>query len=234
MPIILPSEFSDGETAHAADPWVWLIEIQLQKPYRADPSTIVPSVLMRVSSYHSYFSWPPADPVVKWWDPFNFTFTPIEQTGDGDLPQMDLTIDNTARSLMRYLHAGDGLEGNYCKVYLVPLSAINIAYPNHVYQMWEFDISGALANDEAVTFRLEKANFFTKRTPQDRFIAARCRWNFGGDECGYVINAAAAYSTCAKTVTACALRGDDHVARGLIRLHPRRFGGFPGIPKQRS
>ena len=69
--------------------------------------------------------------------------------------------------------------------------------------------------------------------PQDRYVASRCRWEFGSGQCGYVVNAVAAYTTCPKTLSACIARGQDHAARGLPVLHPARFGGFPGIPRQR-
>ena len=49
----------------------------------------------------------------------------------------------------------------------------------------------------------------------------------------HIVNAVAAYTTCPKTLGACIARGQDHAARGLPVLHPARFGGFPGIPRQR-
>jgi phage-related protein len=134
---------------------------------------------------------------------------------------------------MRYMHEGEGLEGNYCKVWLVSESGLLLTHPNHEYQLWEFQVAGAYASNEAVTFRLERANFFSRTTPQDRFVAGRCRWEFGGRECGYVVNSAALYTTCPKTLAGCVARGADHANRGLPVLHPRRFGGFPGIPRQR-
>jgi phage-related protein len=97
---------------------------------------------------------------------------------------------------------------------------------------WLFQIAGCSATDEAVQFRLERANFFTRQAPQDRYSAPRCRWEFGGLECGYVINEVAAFVTCPKTLDACIARGQDHASRGLPVLHPGRFGGFPGIAAQ--
>jgi hypothetical protein len=72
-------------------------------------------------------------------------------------------------------------------------------------------------------------SFAPGQSPNDRDVASRCCWAFGSAECGYVINAAAAYTTCPKTLSACIARGQDHAARGLPVLHPARFGGFPGI-----
>jgi phage-related protein len=234
MPITLPASFDSREEPQSTDGYLWLVEVQLQRPYRFDPVTIIPALVLRACNYHEPIIWPISDPSGSvQWEPFNFEFSTIGSTQEGDLPSIQLTVDNTARVLMRHLHDGDGLEGNTVKMHLVPQSAISIAYPNHEEQFFEFDIASATANDEVVTFKLERANFFTRQSPQDRFSARRCRREFGGIACGYVQNALAAYTTCNKTVSDCELRGDDHVARGLPRLHPERFGGFPGIPKQR-
>lgn len=234
MPLTIPPLMqAELERPHGTSPSIWFVEIQCTKPYRSGPSTVVPSFVFRVTSYEAEVAWPASSPVGETWTPFVFTFSPIEQDQEGNLPQIDLTVDNTARHLMRYLHNGDGLEGNKVRVFLANANGLALAYPNHEYQLWEFDIAGASANDESVTFRLERANFFSKLAPQDRYVASRCRWEHGGSECGYPINAAAAFQTCSRTLSACADHGADELLRGLPVLHPRRFGGFPGIPTQR-
>lgn len=233
MPITLPASFRpEIERPHGQNPLVWFAEIEVTRPIKIG-ATVYPRNLFRITTHPSIVAWPVSSPTNDTWYPFNFTFTPIEQNQEGDLPQLDLSIDNTARTLMRYLHDGDGLEGNYVWLYCVPANGLGVAYPNHEYQKWELQVAGATANDEAITFRLERANFFNRMSPQDRFVSSRCRWEFGSAECGYLVNAAAAFTTCPKTVDACAARGADHYARGLPVLHPGRFGGFPGIPRQR-
>lgn len=233
MPITLASAFKTPiEQPHSADPLLWLVDLEISAAFKSGGS-VVPAVVLRVSSHSAEIQWPLDSPDEQTWYPYNFSFTPIEQNQEGDLPQIDLTVDNSARLLMRFLHAGDGMEGNRCTIYLVPLSAIATQWPNHVYQSWDLRIAGSWANEESVTFRLERANFFSRLAPQDRYVAARCRWAFGSPECGYIINAVAAYTSCPKTLAACIARGQDHASRRLPVLHPGRFGGFPGIPRQR-
>lgn len=233
MPAVMPPSFkAEIERPQGSNPFVWFLELEVAKPWMSG-DTVMPGVILRVCSHHQTLLWPAGSPGSETWYPFNFSFTPIEQNQEGDLPQLDLSVDNTARTLMRYLHDGEGLEGNNVKLIHVPANGLAIAHPNHEYKEWTFQIAGAIANDESVIFRLERANFFTRMSPQDRFIAASCRWEFGGPECGYIINDVAAYTTCPKTIDACKLRGLDHLSRGLAVLHPGRFGGFPGIPKQR-
>lgn len=233
MPLILPDSFDSKEEMHSADAYQWFVELQLQKAFRTPPSTITPAMLLRVCSHHESVTWPLSSPTAKVWEPFNFAISPMTTNQEGDLPTVQLTVDNVGRNLMLPLHEGNGLEGNYCHVYLVPRSGLSVAYPNHEYRLFQFQVASASADDEVVTFKLERANFFTRQVPQDRFSARRCRWGFGGDECGYVQNAVATYTDCDKTLAKCIERGQDHAARGLPVLHPRRFGGFPGIPKQR-
>jgi phage-related protein len=233
MPIVLPSSFvSEIEKPHGTQPLIWLVELEVARPAGSGAVT-TPGLIVRLCNYGSAITWPASAPSATTWNPLSFSFTQIEQTNEGDLPQLELTVDNTTKTLMRYLHAGEGLEGNYCTIYLVPQAGLSIAYPNHEYQRWDMTVAGAYATEEAIAFRLERANFFTRQSPQDRYVASRCRWEFGSGECGYVVNAVAAYTTCPKTLSACIARGQDHAARGLPVLHPARFGGFPGIPRQR-
>ena len=77
---------------------------------------------------------------------------------------------------------------------------------------------------------LEIPNLYRRQVPFDRYHPHRCRWRFGSNECGYVINAVAGFTTCTKDIAACVLRGDDMVSRNLPRLQPARFGAWPGIP----
>jgi phage-related protein len=167
------------------------------------------------------------------WEPFPFTFSPIEQTQEGDLSSIDLSVDNTARTLMRFLHDGHGLEGNRATLFLVYRNGLAITYPAHEFQRFDLEVQLAGATDEAVTFRLGMPNWFAIQSPSARYIPKKCRWQFGSPECGYVINEFAAFVRCSKLIDACVVRGDDMVARGLPAIHPGNFGGHPGIPTQR-
>jgi len=232
MPIVLPNSFASREDANSSEDYVWLVEVLLKKSTRVTPTLFTDNIVLRVCSDVEVITWPVSNPTAQTWSPFNFNISPITGNSEGDLPSLQLTVDNTGRVLMPTLHDGDALDGNAVVIYLVPRTALGIAYPSHEYQKWEFQIAGVQADDNQVTFKLERSNFFSKMCPQDRFVARRCRWAFGSTQCGYVINATAAYTTCEKTVTACRARGADHLARGLPVLHPGRYGGFPGIPKQ--
>lgn len=235
MPITLPSSFNSREEPNSSDDYLWFIEILVKKAARTSGPVYTAGLVFRICSDSQAHTWPVSNPTPPgaWaWQPFNFDISPVEQTEEGDLPSVQLSVDNTGRVLMPTLHSGDTLEGNPVTMYLVPRSALSIAYPNHQYQKFEFQIASVSADSESITFRLERANFFSRQAPQDRYVARRCRWQFGSDNCGYIINSLAAYTACKKTIADCTLRGADHESRGLAVVHPGRFGGFPGIPKQ--
>lgn len=167
--------------------------------------------------------------------PFPFAMGEIEADQEGNLPSIDISVDNTARTLMPTLHAAGGFEGNRASLILTHESQLLAPpFPNEVAIPFKFRISQALATQSAIQLKLESPQFFSQGIPRDRFVSKRCRWAFGGPECGYPITPFAAFTTCDGTIPACVERGDDEVARLLPRLHPRRYGGFPGIPQSRG
>lgn len=167
--------------------------------------------------------------------PFPFSMSEIEQSQDGDLPSLDLAIDNTARTLMVALHEAGGCVNNRATLTLTHSTQIaSPAYPSQSALVFDFRITQASASDGTVQLRLESPSYFQQTLPTSRYIAKRCRWGFGSPDCGYIITQFAGFTTCGKTIDDCVARGLDEAARGLLVLHPKRFGGFPGIPTQRT
>lgn len=226
----LPQSFKDViERPQASQPLLWLLELEI------DPgNAVLPPVLIRVCDGAEQLTWPVDDPDGRVWDPFPFTFTPVEQTQEGDLTEIDLSVDNTARLLMRWLHSGNGLEGNRATLYLVPKNGLAIAYPDHEYRRIDLEVAGAAANDESVTFRLARPNWFSISSPTDRYVPSRCRWQYGSDSCGYVLNEFAAFDRCSKRIEDCIERGLDLRARGLPEVLPDNYGGHPGVSRRRA
>ena len=206
---------------------VWLLELTLD---RGTEST--PPVIARLCDGNTELQWPLGDPATTTWYPFPFTFSPVEQTNEGDLTQVQVSIDNSTRMLMRWLHAGDGLEGNPAKLFLVPRAALAIAYPAHEFESIDLEVLSANAADEALSLRLGAPNWFSIASPSERHTP-KCKHPYGSSRCGYVLNAFAAFPTCPKTIDACAERGADMVARGLPDVLPGNFGGKLGLTRQR-
>jgi len=229
MPIPIPQSFKDTiERLHGSPGMLWLLEVTLDVG-----SDTVPPVIVRLCDDSEQIAWPVGDPDGRVWDPFTFQFTPVEQTEEGDLTAIDLTVDNTTRMLMRWLHDGNGLEGNPVRLYLVARNGLGIAHPNHEFRQFDLEIAGAAASYDVVTFRLSLPNWFEITSPTDRYIPSRCRWEFGGPECGYPVNEFAAFTSCPKTIGACIARGADLFVRGLPLVLPGNYGGHPGVSRQR-
>lgn len=224
MPTLPPLIQQATERPHGGE-YVLLWDVEVQKRTK----TVAPFVF-RMTSRAAPTVWPPTTGETFY--PFPFEMGEIEQDNEGNLPAVDLAIDNTTRALMRYLHEGQGFEGNRATLYITHADALSTSPAQHMEAV--FEVSSAVANDENIALRLALVNLNEKRLPQHRYVQAKCRRKFGGVECAYPITPTAAFDTCPKTVAACTARGDDEVARGLPRLHPRRFGGFPGIATQRT
>ena len=224
--LILPTEFAGFvERPHQDEPWLWLWELVLDEP--APPSAPTHA---RLTPYPQEIEWPPGSGKIYY--PTPMRHSPIEQSGEGQLPSIEITIDNTQRFLMRHLET---FEWDGKRATLTLVNRKSLATVPNAFLRWDFIIQSAVANRQSVGIRLEMPNFFERRVPNDRFNASRCRWiEFGGPECGYVINSAAAFKTCPRTLDACVQRGEDELNRGLPVLHPQRYGGFPGIPVQRN
>ena len=84
---------------------VWLLELTIDRG-----SETTPPVIARLCDGNQELQWPLGDPDTPTWYPFPFTFSPVEQTNEGDLTQVQVTIDNSTRMLMRWLHAGGGFD----------------------------------------------------------------------------------------------------------------------------
>lgn len=231
MPIVLPSTIkAEIERPHGTQPLLWLLELEVDQ---GGPG--VPPLILPLCDGKAPIVWPVGNPTTQTWYPFPFTFSPIEQTQEGDLVSIDLTIDNSTGMLMRWLHDGNGLEGNRATLWLVPTSGLAIAYPNHEFRgPLQLEVASAGANADAVTFRLAMPNWFNVSSPNERYVGEVCKHQFGSGECGYVINSFAAFSRCSKLLGACVVRGDDLVARGLPAVLPGNFGGHPGISRRRA
>jgi phage-related protein len=219
--IQLPSQLQEpSQNPYAADSLVWLWALVVELNEAPTPSTII-----RVTASDE-----PVEITGDTFYPYPIAQSEIQQTSEGDLPSVTLGFDNSGRWLMPYLDQYEGFIGRPATSYLV-----NAAAPSYT-SAWSLDwtISSAEATAETVTFRLEIPNPYRRRVPVDRYNPQLCRWAFGSPGCGYPINEAAAFTSCRKTLADCIARGEDEASRRIPVRHPRRFGGFRGVPTERS
>lgn len=222
MPVILPEALSDEiqKPRPAALVWCWQIDLQLNEP----PT---PSTRTRIVQYNEQIDLEGVGTFYPW---------PVQQSDlvedtEGNLPTLTLTLDNRTRFYAGFLLDLDGLIGNTARVWLASTLALRAQDAERL----DFRIRSAAMSSEAITLELRAEKLFDVRVPSERFESRRCRWadDFGGEECGYIVNDAAAYTSCSGTLEDCELRGLDEASRRLPVRHPRRWGGFQGIPFRR-
>jgi len=108
MPLVLPDAFDDAELPNGSEDYLWLVEVTLQKSNRTgtDPAAFTPPLVLRVCNNYEPIVWPVSNPLTQNWSPYSFAISPIESSSEGDLPVLQLQIDNTGRDLMATLQDG--------------------------------------------------------------------------------------------------------------------------------
>ena len=204
------------DKAHGSDPFIWLFTI----PLHVSGSL---NLVARLTTYNELVSITGLD-----WYPWPIEVSAIEESPE-DLPAITLSLANDGNLLTPYLEDpadARGLMGRNVQVALTTTADTSRQYVQGLR------IAGAQVDQDVVALRLEPPNYFARQIPQRRYNARRCRHVFGSEQCGYVINGAAAFTDCPKTLGACRARGDDMAARNLGRPQPQNFGGFPGLLEQ--
>lgn len=203
------------------NPWVALLEVEV-------PTS--PATRYRLAAN--------PEPIVfngQTYSPFPFTIGEIRTTGEGDIPVIDVTVQNASLVIGHAIDEYDGLTGQPARVLFV--NTADLLNPASVIAE-DATIQNASVSADAVTFTLSAYSLYQLPIPAQRYVARGCRWVFGSAECGYVIPTGATntvgggFNLCRKSLAQCRERGADEAARSVTVLHPKRFGGFPGIPRQ--
>lgn len=204
--------------------WAFLYEVQVSD-----------SEALRVTDYNADISY----------DGETYYAYPIERgavvlDSESSLNTLTVTVSNVGLIVMSYLESGS-LIGKNVRVTLINLASTAVA--DSVSD--DLEILSATADMEKAVLTLGMTNLLGMPFPRERSLRTRCRYlrEYGGGRCGYNTSlpnlVAATYpdfdpTTCDGTRDAengCRVHGENEVANGMARQHPRRFGGFPGIPK---
>ena len=216
-------------TAHArqlADqtPFIWLYDITVP----TDPPT-----RYRLTNYDRNVEYgAQQDGTPNIYQPFPIVQSPVTTTAEGDLPQIQLQVSNEGLTMRGLMEDYDGFIGAQIVIRLVHILELG-----NLTAALRFDgqILSAKATYDRVSFNVSALSLTQAVVPGQRYIRGHCRFRYGDTRCGYDLNnstLATAHPTCSKTLAACEERGEAEVAAGLLQLHPGRFGGWPGIPRQ--
>ena len=172
----------------------------------------------------------------KTYSPFPIGISGLDADAESTLPQPQVIVGNVTREVAVELEIGHVLDRT-CQIYLWSTQAGTAIDKG----LWR--IVRVAANLEAATFSLAQYGLLDCQVPSIRQERGRCPYVYGGPECLYpktLPNAISATnpdfdpSSCDLTLNGsngCRVHGTNEVANGRARLHPDRFGGFPGIPK---
>lgn len=158
---------------------------------------------------------------------FNFDIASIDESTDGQLPQVSITVSNVNRAVSQLLEPYGGGVGAQ-----VVLTVVNVAdLGGDPVQQFNWTVLQPVANDQIVTFTLGAPNPLLKPFPRGIYVKNRCGHTFNSPalqaalnidsmDCGYT----GGLTTCDKTLNG---------ANGC-RVHGNqgRFGGFPGLGGQ--
>lgn len=205
-------------------PFVWLYDIQV-------PTT--PPTRYRLTNYDKNVSYgADADGVPLVYQPFPIVQSPVSTNSEGDLPQIQLQVSNESLAMKAMMEDHDGMVGSAVVIKLVHL--LELGNPIAALR-FDGQILSTKSTYDRVTFNVSALSLTQSVLPGQRYIRGHCRFRYGDARCGYDLNnstLATAFPTCPKTLSACEDRGAAELAAGLLQLHPARFGGWPGIPRQ--
>lgn len=212
---------TEKNKVHNVTPWVWLFEVQVDA-----------TQAMRVAGHHSSVTHGGNSYV-----PFPIAVGPQSRDARGVLQQVEVVVSNLSREVVGYLEASKLLDQQ------VTIRLVHASNPANKVHESTYSILEATVTSKAATFLLGPYGLLKATFPAQRFMRTRCRWEYGLAGCAYDTTmpnlVAATYpnfdpSTCdlgLGTDNGCRVHGHNEVANGRPRLHPLRFGGFPGIPK---
>ena len=166
------------------------------------------------------------------YSPFPIMMETMEESGQGDLPYINVTVSNVEQVLNEYLERQNGLLDQAVTMKLI--NEANLADDAASITI-NLVIRETTVTETAVTFRLSHHPFFEIDMPHQRYYRGRCRWAFKSTQCGWS-QLTTDSDTCDKTLdgsNGCQAHGDITTADGGTANHPARFGGFPGIPRRR-
>lgn len=226
-------ELTDIQTERSrqlADPsgWIWLYDVEVPTE---------PPTRFRLTSHNT----PVEHGFDSNGDAFTYDPTPIVQgeiteSGEGDLPKLQLQVANESQFLRRLFEDYDGLVGQPVTIRLVHKDELGDPTAS---LRFDGQIVSAKVTAERVAWEVSALSAQQAVFPARRYQRLHCRHRHGGPECGYdLTNAtlAAAHPDCTKSLAACREHGTTELAvLGAAGVqHPQRFGGFPGIPRASS
>lgn len=146
------------------------------------------------------------------WTAFPFTLDDIEETNDGEIPEVTLQVSNVNRIVQSYVEQADG--GGKSPVWLRVVNSKLLAETTPLLE--EYFTATKVSCKEDYVYITLGMGYKKARRPIGRYMKNHCRNKYGGPKCGASTATMATYPTCDHTLTSCRQRGNSP-----------RFGGHP-------
>lgn len=212
MRTISPPLLQQMRKSETTEPWLFLYEITVN-----DDGDV-----FRFVNFAESVTWDG-----KTFAPFPVSHGEVRSDADGTLPALDVTVSNITQEVEQVMDENAGLTGRYVTIYLVHKD--QLAEPEPATSL-RLRVGSSTYDNRAATFKLVTPVLTNAAHPPARYMRTRCRWVYKSPECGYV----GTLATCDKTLsgpTGCVFHGEDDATNGRTVLHPKRFGGQPGIAR---
>jgi len=210
--------FTEKNLLATGGQWLWLYEIEVptDPPTRYRFTRNPEAVTFRTNVY----------------SPFPITHSVVKETDAGDLPTINLTVSNVSREIIGALELHGGLIDQPVRILLTHQEMLLTAKAVIEH---DFKILSTTATEEAVTANLGDISLYETFFPGQRMMRHYCRHHYRSSGCGYAVSTVNAHylSGCDKSLdgpNGCAVHGTSETNAGVAKIHPDRFGGFPGIP----
>lgn len=166
------------------------------------------------------------------WDPYPIGFDELVRDDDGGVSAISLSVSMAAGMAMKVMRANDMFRRHIVTMHLVHSAFLDNPAMKATVVTTVTDVS---ANWIAATLTLGAFDVVGFSVPQS-LATQRCRWTYRGFGCDFTGDPGnVELGACSKTLAACRRRGQWEIDNGLATsfadaLHPRRFGGLPGLP----
>ena len=215
MPRPLDPEIIAEKNKLAQAAWVWLADIQIANGQILYATSNNERLTYNGREYH---------PIAR----FKIGASTEENTGTP--ASRTITITNVNRVLGAMVRQARGLVGR--PVALREVCPSHIDNPDAMSFEGFYTIKQAEGDRQEITLTLSLEDLANQLFPQGRMYRT-CEHVFGGPKCGKQV-ALGSIKTCSNTfqgANGCEAHGEDERLNGLEVIHPRRFGGFLGLPR---
>ncbi len=194
-------------------PFAWLWEFVVEVTTAATP-------VIRICNQHEVVPWNTME-----FDPVGRGASTISESSDGTVKPLQVSISNVHREISTLLLNDKAFRGTDATLWIVDMGRLNLGAL--VTATWKI---GPPSHDtETVSFPLQSRNDFQEQAPRDGYNRNRCRFlPLGSPRCGYI---GRDETDCNGTLVRCGEIGLSEQAEGLVKIHPARYGGKPGIPR---